>query len=581
MIAAKAGDSLVTRCGTLPRSARFDTADALAGVTLRGTRRMATLSAAIRNGTLAAILAAVVAPAMGLEYVLETIDVGSLERSVVHRSQDRIEAPNWSPDGTYLLFNSKGGIYKLPISADGRSPREPGGTPRRIDTGVATKCNNDHGISFDGRHLAVSAEAEGKKSLIYVVPIDGGAARLVTPESPSWWHGWSPDGTTVTYTAGRDGNYDIYTIPVAGGEERRLTTNPGLDDGPEFSPDGGFIYYNAERDGGMEIWRMRPDGTGQEPVVADGYRNWFPHLSPDGKWIAFLSFGKDVIADEHPSNRDVLLRLMPAAGGDIRVLATIFGGQGTINVPSWSPDSRRVAFVSVTKPVPPDWSLPSMPPPNAHRQVPPPADFHRPTVVINQPLGIFDGQADIGGPLLPGDSRYNAASGHYRLTSASYNIWYTRDECRYAWKKLGGDASLSASIAFPYVEGYFDRKAVLMFRQSLDDDSKTIMVALHGGGLVHLAHRPAKGEKIVTAAKLMLDKRPATAPPVRLGVTKRGDTFSLLVSLDGELLHQVEPAADLHFEEPFYVGIGFCSHQPVTSDTAVLSDVVLDTPNKP
>lgn len=514
------------------------------------------------------------APA-GLEYSLETIAMDSAERNVVYRTRDHIEAPNWSRDGKFLLFNFKGGIYKLPITSDDKPAIQPGSKPQLLDTGVAKKCNNDHGISFDGTQLAVSSRGDDKKSLIYVLPINGGEARLVTPLSPSYWHGWSPDDKTLTYCAERDGNFDVYTIPAAGGEEKRLTTNPGLDDGPEYSPDGRFIYFNSERNGTMEIWRMKPDGSAQEPVVADEYRNWFAHLSPDGKWMVFISFGKDVIPDEHPENRDVMLRLMPVAGGEIRVLAKLFGGQGTLNVPSWSPDSKKLAFVSVTKPVPPDWSLPSMPKPNPHKQVPPPADFHRPSVIINQPLGIFEGQADIGGPLLPGNANFNARNGQYRLTSASYNIWYQRDECRYAWKQMSGDASLSATITFPNREGYYDRKAVLMFRQDLNDDSKTIMVALHGGGLIHLAQRPEKGAKIVEACRVKAENRAADAPPIRLGIEKRGDTFALLVSLNGEPLHQVETTSDLHLDGPFYVGIGFCSHLPVTSDTVILSDVVL------
>ena len=514
------------------------------------------------------------APA-GLEYSLETIAIDSAERNVVYHTRDHIEAPNWSRDGKFLLFNFKGGIYKLPITSDDKPAIQPGSKPQLLDTGAAKKCNNDHGISFDGTQLAVSSRGDDKKSLIYVLPINGGEARLVTPLSPSYWHGWSPDDKTLTYCAERDGNFDVYTIPTAGGEEKRLTTNPGLDDGPEYSPDGRFIYFNSERNGTMEIWRMKPDGSEQQPVVSDEYRNWFPHLSPDGKWMVFISFGKDVIPDEHPENRDVMLRLMPVAGGEIRVLAKLFGGQGTLNVPSWSPDSKKLAFVSVTKPVPPDWSLPSMPKPNPHKQVPPPADFHRPTVTINQPLGIFEGQADIGGPLLPGNANFNARTGQYRLTSASYNIWYQRDECRYAWKQISGDASLSATITFPNREGYYDRKAVLMFRQDLNDDSKTIMVALHGGGLIHLAQRAEKGAKIVEACRVKAENRAADAPPIRLGIEKRGGTFALLVSLNGEPLHQVETTAELHLDGPFYVGIGFCSHLPVTSDTAVLSDVVL------
>jgi TolB protein len=266
---------------------------------------------------------------------LEFVTVGSKDRRVVYHTRDLIEAPNWSRDGQYFIFNSKGRIHRLPVA---------GGEPKTIDTGFASRCNNDHGISPDGTQLVISDQSQERKSLIYTVPLTGGTPRRVTQAGPSYWHGWSPDGRTLAYCAERNGEFDIYTIPVGGGEERRLTTAPGLDDGPEYSPDGRFIYFNSERSGTMQIWRMKPDGTGQEPVTTDEFNNWFPHLSPDGRWMVFLTYPKDVKG--HPENKDVALRQMPAGGGEIQVLATLFGGQGTINVPSWSPDSRRVAFVS-------------------------------------------------------------------------------------------------------------------------------------------------------------------------------------------------------------------------------------------
>ena len=270
-----------------------------------------------------------------LESTLETVDIASKDRRVVYHARDHFEAPNWFPDGRFLLFNSKGQLYKLPVA---------GGTPQLLDTGSANRCNNDHGISPDGRELVISDQSQGGKSLIYVLPIDGGTPRRVTPLGPSYWHGWSPDGRMLAYCAERNGEYDVYTIPVAGGAETRLTTAAGLDDGPEYSPDGRFIYFNSDRGGLMQIWRMKPDGTQQEPVVADDLNNWFAHPSPDGKWLVFLSYEKEVKG--HPENKDVLLRLRPVAGGEVQVLAKLFGGQGTINVPSWSPDSRKVAFVS-------------------------------------------------------------------------------------------------------------------------------------------------------------------------------------------------------------------------------------------
>ena len=279
-----------------------------------------------------------------LQSTLETIGVTSTDRKVVYHAEGRFEAPNWSRDGSYFLFNRNGHIEKLPVA---------GGTPQVIDTGIASRVNNDHGISPDATLLAVSDNSQETKSptgtpahdsLVYVMPIAGGTARRITQNAPSYWHGWSPDGKTLAFVGQRDGDFDIYTIPLTGGEETRLTTAKGLDDGPEYSPDGQYIYFNSERTGHMQIWRMKADGSGQEQVFSDDLNNWFPHISPDGKWMVFLTYDKDVTG--HPENKDVMLRLMSLADGKITVLAKLFGGQGTINVPSWSPDSKSVAFVS-------------------------------------------------------------------------------------------------------------------------------------------------------------------------------------------------------------------------------------------
>ncbi len=248
---------------------------------------------------------------------------------------DRFEAPNWTHDGAALLFNRAGRIERIPAT---------GGNPQIIDTGFANRCNNDHGISPDSQSLAISDQSqEDHRSLVYLVPIAGGTPRRVTQKAPSYWHGWSPDGKTLAFVGERNGDFDIYTIPVSGGEETRLTTAKGLDDGPEYSPDGNFIYFNSERTGHMQIWRMKPDGSGQEQVTSDEFNNWFPHISPDGQWMVFLTYEKDV--QGHPENKDVMLRLMSLRDQKVTVLAKLFGGQGTINVPSWSPDSNQLAFV--------------------------------------------------------------------------------------------------------------------------------------------------------------------------------------------------------------------------------------------
>ena len=267
---------------------------------------------------------------------LETITVASKDRRVVWTTTNRIEAPNWMKDGTNLLFNGRGRISRVPFT---------GGEPTTLDTGFAIRCNNDHGISADGKMLAISDQSqEQRRSLIYVLPIEGGAPKRITQNSPSYWHGWAPDGKTLAYCGERNGEFDVYTISVDGGEEKRLTEAKGLDDGPEYTADGKWIYFNSVRSGSMQVWRMHSDGSGQEQVTNDEFNNWFPHPSPDGRWLVFLSYEKDVTG--HPEDKDVSLRIMPLAGGKIEVLAKLFGGQGTINVPSWSPDSRRLAFVS-------------------------------------------------------------------------------------------------------------------------------------------------------------------------------------------------------------------------------------------
>jgi Tol biopolymer transport system component len=273
---------------------------------------------------------------------LEVIEVATGKREVVYETRDHIEAPNWSRDGKAFLFNSDGRIYSLPRR---------GGTPTLVDTGTATHCNNDHGLSPDGRSLVVSDQTEGE-SRLYVLPASGGTPRLVTAAAPSYWHGWSPDGKTLAYCARRGDDYDIYTIAAdatKSSDEKRLTTATGLDDGPDYSPDGRTIFFNSVRTGHMRIWKMNADGEGETQVTFDeAYGDWFAHPSPNGRWLVFLSYDKDV--EGHPPDKDVALRLMPMKGGKPRVLTTLFGGQGTINVPSWSPDSRYVAFVSYRRP---------------------------------------------------------------------------------------------------------------------------------------------------------------------------------------------------------------------------------------
>jgi TolB protein len=272
---------------------------------------------------------------------METMNVNDGKRMVIFEKPGRFEAPNWMPDGKKLLFNMDGLLYKIPVK---------GGELEKLNTDFANSINNDHGISFDGKLLAISHSPKGKGSMVYVLPLKGGVPKLITENTPSYWHGWAPNNKEVVYVAIRDGKtvFNIYKNSIEGGKEVALTDiEKGQHvDGCEYSPDGKYIYYNGHYTGTMQIWRIKPDGSGKEQITFDGYNNWFPHISPDGKWIVMISFPADIDPNSHPSYKRVMLRIMPVTGGEPRVLAYLYGGQGTINVPSWSPDSKQISFVS-------------------------------------------------------------------------------------------------------------------------------------------------------------------------------------------------------------------------------------------
>jgi hypothetical protein len=219
-------------------------------------------------------------------------------------------------------------------------------------------------------------------------------------------------------------------------------------------------------------------------------------------------------------------------------------------------------------PAVPEWAQPGSP---THVQVPPPADFHRSSTNFETPIGVFQGQSDIGSAVVPGSASYDPATKQYTVTSAGYNIWYSRDE----WKKMTSDVSLAADVTFPDPKGYGDRKVVLIIRQNLEDDSKEAMIGEHGVGMIHLAWRPEKGA-FIKDMQYRFGGTLAGVKAKRIGIEKHGDAIAIFVSLQGEPMHQLGPPIDLHFDQPFYVGVGFCSHLPATTDTAVLSDVVLE-----
>lgn len=277
---------------------------------------------------------------------LEIYDVPSRTHKVVKEFPYVIEAPNWTPDGKWLVVNKDGKLCK--IAPDGSGDLLP------IDTGDITQCNNDHVVTADGKWIGLSsndpANQRSYNSYVYVVPFEGGQPRRITPLGPSYLHGISPDGKTAAYCAfrGPQMEQDIWTIPLKGGKETRLTDAPGLDDGPEYSPDGRHIWFNSVRTGRMQVWRMKANGREQTQMTFDTDMNsWFPHISPDGKKVVYIAYHDYEIApDSHNADLNVQLRMISADGGEPEVLVDFFGGQGSLNVNSWSPDSRRFAYVS-------------------------------------------------------------------------------------------------------------------------------------------------------------------------------------------------------------------------------------------
>lgn len=276
---------------------------------------------------------------------LEVMEIASGNREVIYTVPYSIQAPNWTTDGKSLIFNSNEGLlYKFDLKTR---------KPVLLNTGTVKSNNNDHVLSFDGKMIGLSSYVkELGGSIVYTVPVEGGTPKQITPKGPSYMHGWSPDGKDLVFCGDRGGEFDVYKIPASGGPEVRLTNTKGLDDGPEYTPDGKYIYFNSVRSGLMQIWRMKPDGSDQEQVTNDDYNNWFAHISPDGKWMVFLTFLKEEVEPGiHPPYKHVYIRLMPVAGGKPKVLAYFYGGQGSMNTPSWSPDSKHIAFISNTNSV--------------------------------------------------------------------------------------------------------------------------------------------------------------------------------------------------------------------------------------
>lgn len=275
---------------------------------------------------------------MNTTSILCLLDVASGTVTELKRFDHLMEAPFFENADT-LMYNQEGRVYRYFLSD---------GSIAKVDTAYCVRCNNDHVLSPDGKTLAVShATKEDLQSRIYLIDLTGAnPPRLVTPLAPSYLHGYSPDGRTLAYCASRGGEYDVYTIPAIGGEETRLTDTKGLNDGPEYSADGKWIYFNSVRCGNMECFRMKPDGSAPERLTNNRRHNWFPHIAPDCKTAAYISYDPaEAEAGDHPANKHVEIHLMDADGGNDRVAVKFFGGQGSFNVNSWSPDSRTFAFV--------------------------------------------------------------------------------------------------------------------------------------------------------------------------------------------------------------------------------------------
>ena len=273
------------------------------------------------------------------ESILEIYDVETDTHGVLKEFPYLIEAPNWSKDGRYLTYNSDGRIFKFDLETKEST---------EVPMDFVTNCNNDHVLSPDGESIAVShGVKEDGKSRVYTVSLSGGVPRLITPLAPSYLHGWSPDGKTLAYCAERNGEFDVYTISAEGGVETRLTDAPGLNDGPEYDSAGEYIWFNSVRSGLMQAWRMKANGTEQTQMTFDeNWNTWFPHISPDRTKVVMIAYKKgDVAPGEHVPHKYVELRLMNADGSDLKTIVELFGGQGTINVNSWSPDSKKFAYV--------------------------------------------------------------------------------------------------------------------------------------------------------------------------------------------------------------------------------------------
>jgi Tol biopolymer transport system component len=462
------------------------------------------------------------------------IDANGGSKEVILTTPRHFEAPNWSPDGSYLLLNSGGQLWRLPVT---------GGEPQVVPTGNVRGINNDHGIAPDGKTLAISAGP------IYVLPASGGEPRRVTEKSPSYFHGWSPDGKTLAYCARRGENFDLYAISPEGGAERRLTTHDGYDDGPDYSPDGRWIYFNSDRSGNWDIWRIPAEGAGPndaraERITNDDLEDWFPHPSPDGKWLVFVSFPKGTKG--HPANQPVVIRRIAlprdkaAPPTAIENLVRLFGGQGTINVNSWSPDSKRFAYVSYEPATTGDKAW-----------------LHR----------------DIGAVVVAGDARRR--DGVHTITG-TLDIWGKADGFHFVHQPLDGDGTIVARVTG--VENTNEHaKAGVMIRESLDPGARhATMVVTPVDGTQFLRRKEPAGLTTNTNPG-----RNRGTLPYWVKLVRSGDTFRAYESVDGK---DWMPAGTdtVAMGKQVHIGLVASSHQPRVTNTVTLDHVTITpAPSEP
>ncbi len=273
---------------------------------------------------------------------IEIMDIETGKRNIINTDSNSTNSPIWTKDGKKIIYSKQGLMYSLNLANY---------TSQKLYTGDSiTRNTNDHVLSVDGKTIAFSnVKSEQGGALIYTIPVTGGIPKRISRRGPVYPHGWSPGGKSILFSGAHNGDFDVYKVPSVGGKEIRLTNSKGIDDAPESTPDGKYIYFNSNRTGTMLIWRMKPDGSKQQAVTNGEFHDWFPHISPDGKWVVFLSYSKeDASPNGKPPYKHVYLRLMPIAGGKPKIIAYIYGGQGSINSPCWSPDSKRIAFTSYT-----------------------------------------------------------------------------------------------------------------------------------------------------------------------------------------------------------------------------------------